>query len=41
MSKKTGDKLFKVNLDEKVVKQSETDVRTLSEEIEHILEEER
>ena len=41
MSKKTGDKLFKLTLDEKIVKESLKNINSLSGDISNILEEER
>lgn len=41
MSKKTGDKLFKLTIDEKIVKENERKINSLSYDINNILAEER
>lgn len=41
MSKKTGDKLFKLTIDEKIVKQNMKEISSLAYDINNILAEER
>ena len=41
MSKKTGDKLFKLTIDEKIVKENERKINSLSYDINNILAEQR
>jgi hypothetical protein len=41
MSKKTGDKLFKLTMDDKVIRDKMKEIASLDKDISHILAEER